>query len=277
MKALFTFLILFAFVQCGFLFAHGPIHELIAQISDEIKAQPDNASLYLKRGEYHRIDENFDAAYSDFQRALDLDSSLSLEVDFQMASLFSEHGYALSGMKFIDSFLRQRPSYPKALLVRAGLQLQLGQDSLALESFTQALSYSKEPRPHHYIDIARACLRADSTNFDGALKWLKEGEQSLGFNIVLRSYAIEIDCKRQAWDEALAKVNDIISRLPRHEKWLLEKSRIFEMAGRHSEASAAYQATIDAIERLPRRNRSTRMVMEWEAEALAALQRLEQP
>ncbi|MEL7342274.1 MAG: hypothetical protein AAGM67_17460, partial [Bacteroidota bacterium] len=78
------------------LLAHGSIHELIAKISKQIEQEPRNAKLYLQRGEYYRIDQDFDAAYADFCFAERLDTSLHIEVSYHLAQLFSEHRYPQS-------------------------------------------------------------------------------------------------------------------------------------------------------------------------------------
>lgn len=255
--------------------AHGPVHELIIEVSAQIKADPQNARLYLQRGEYYRLDKDFDASYADLLFAERLDSTLRLEVAFHRAQLFSEQRFPQSGLVYINTFLAHNPAHVKALITRAGIYKQLGKDSLAVLDFSQALAYAKEPRPHHFLEIAQATLRTDSTDYDGACHWLEQGEKALGFNIVLRSYAIEIDRQAKAWDPALAKVDDIILRLPRHEKWLLYKAELLEEAGRIPAAITYYQATLTAIDNLPRRMRATRAVSEWQATALLRLQALQ--
>ncbi|MEM6343998.1 MAG: hypothetical protein AAF927_08960 [Bacteroidota bacterium] len=255
--------------------AHGPVHELINEVSRKIKADPQNAQLYLERGEYFRLDHNFDASYADLLFAERLDSSLQLDVAFQLAKLFSEHSYPQSGLMYIDKFLAARPQHVKALITRAGIFKQLGQDSLSVRDFSDALHYAQEPRPHHFLEIAQATLRTDSTDFAGAKYWLEKGESVLGFNIVLRSYAIEIDRLAEEWPAALAKVEDIIARLPRHEKWLLYKAELLEEAGQIPEAIKTYEATLNAIDQLPRRMQATRAVSEWQATAILRLQALQ--
>ncbi len=257
------------------LLAHGPVHELINEVSKKIEADPQNARLYLERGEYYRLDHDFDAAYSDLLFAERLDPNLHIDVSFHLAKLFSEHRYPQSGLGYINEFLTVYPQHIKGLITRAGIYKQLGQDSLSVLDFATALDYAKEPRPYHFLEIAQATLRTDSTDFEGAKYWLAKGESVLGFNIVLRSYSIEIDRLAQDWPEALAKVDDIIDRLPRHEKWLLYKAELLEEAGQIPAAIKTYEATLEAIEKLPRRMQSTRAVNEWQATALLRLQALQ--
>ena len=87
------------------IFAHGPVHELIIEYTEKIEQDPQNAQLYLQRGEYYRVDENFDAAYADFSKAEMLDPSLHLNVRFHLGHLFSEHGFPQSGLMNMDEFL----------------------------------------------------------------------------------------------------------------------------------------------------------------------------
>ncbi|MEL6591504.1 MAG: hypothetical protein AAFQ68_15550 [Bacteroidota bacterium] len=257
------------------LLAHGSIHELIIKISKQIELEPRNAKLYLQRGEYYRIDQDFDPAYADFCFAERLDSSLNTQVSFHLAQLFSEHSYPQSAMIYINQHLAAEPQNVRAYIIRAGINKQLGQDSLAVADFEQALGYAKEPRPFHYLEIAQATLRTDSTDYEGARYWIAKGEERLGFNIALRAYAIEIDRIEGDWDAAIAKVDDIISRLPRHEKWLLARAQLLEQANRIPEAITYYQKTIEAIEVLPRHLQATRAVVEWQAISLTRLRKLQ--
>lgn len=276
MRSVFGFgLLAFVFLSNQSLLAHGPVHELIIEVSKKIEADPQNARLYLERGEYYRLDQNFDASYADLLFAERLDSSLHIEVSFHLAQLFSEYRFPQSGLMHIDVFLAVHPQHVKGLITRAGIYKQLGQDSLSVVDFSAALLYAKEPRPHHFLEIAQATLRTDSTDFVGARYWLEKGEAILGFNIVLRSYSIELDRQAEDWTAALIKVDDIISRLPRHEKWLLYKAELLEEAGQIPQAILTYEATLDAIEKLPRRMKATRAVSEWQATALVRLQALQ--
>ena len=52
----------------SFVYAHEGLHEQIAAITAKIKRDPKNASLYLQRGELHRLHRDWGLAAADFSR-----------------------------------------------------------------------------------------------------------------------------------------------------------------------------------------------------------------
>src|SRR2546430_17243727 len=57
--------------------AHGAIDEQIATLARRIKEDPQNAALYLKRGELHSYHLDCDAAIAEYDRAAHLDPTLA--------------------------------------------------------------------------------------------------------------------------------------------------------------------------------------------------------
>ena len=58
--------------------AHGSTHEQIAALTIKINLDPRNADLYLRRGELYSDHGNWKSALDDFERAGQLNSSLTL-------------------------------------------------------------------------------------------------------------------------------------------------------------------------------------------------------
>ena len=56
--------------------AHEGLHEQIAAITAKIKRDPKNASLYLQRGELHRLHHDWARAAADYDRAEHLQPGL---------------------------------------------------------------------------------------------------------------------------------------------------------------------------------------------------------
>lgn len=256
------------------LVAHGPIHELILQTTQEIKEDPDNASLYVKRAEFYRIDDDFDKCVADLLVAKKL-APETPGLDYLFAQIHADNGYPNTGMHYIQKVLDETPDHINALQLRASIYIQMKEEALAIKDFDHSLSIMKQPRPQHFIDIAKATLRADSTDYEGAISWLNKGEERLGFNIVMRSFANELDVKFGNYDRAIKRLDEVIGKFKRHDKWLLEKAQILETAKRLPEARDTYKSTLAAIRSLPKSKRSTKMVMEWEADSIMAIERIE--
>ncbi len=254
--------------------AHGPVHENIIRVTEEIKANPDSADLYLQRGQYYQIDDNFDKAFADYTQARELAPHMPI-IDLQFAKLFAKNNYANSALIYVNQYLDKQPKNLKGLMSRAAIYTQLKEDSLAVLDFEAAIAQAKKPVPEFYLDISTAVLAADSTNFEDAIKWLHKGEEAIGFNIVLRSHAIELAILQSDYDQAIINVDEILEKMKRKEKWLFKKAEIYEIANRPKEAYATYKATLQSIKQLPRHTRGTRSVAELQGKAALKIIKLE--
>ncbi len=266
-KTIFSFtLTLFYVLLTSLVCAHGPIHESIIRLTKEIEASPDSAGLYLQRGQFYQIDEDFDKAFADFTKARDLAPGFDI-IDLHFAKLFAANNYPSSALIYVNQYLSNQSENLNGLMSRAAIYTQLGQDSLAVLDFEYAIAQARNPVPEYYLDISKAVLAADSTNFDDAIKWLQKGEQTIGFNIVLRSYSIDLAVLQKDYNQAFTYIDQILEKMKRKEKWLIKKAEIYEIANRPKEAYATYNETLQSIKQLPRHTRGTRTVTELQAKA----------
>src|SRR3989442_4174267 len=60
------------------LLAHGDLHKRIEALGESIQSHPNNAELFLKRGELQRLHGQPELAIPDFKRALELNPTLDL-------------------------------------------------------------------------------------------------------------------------------------------------------------------------------------------------------
>ncbi len=255
------------------LLAHGPVHESIVRLTKSIEQAPDSADLYLQRGQFYQIDGDFDRAFTDYNKAKKLLPNL-LHTDVQIAKLFLENKYSNSALLYVNPVLEKKPDHVGALMTRAAIYTALNENELAASDFETAILHVKEPRPEHYIAISKAVIMADSTNYKESVQWLQKGEEVLGDNIVLRTYAIDLAVSHQVYDEALSMTNSVIEKMPRKEKWLFRKAEILETAGQIDEAIAACEQASIAISQLPRHIQGTRSVSELEAQIAMKLIKL---
>jgi len=266
-KKIYLYINIFAcLIFSAYAYAHGPIHESIIRVTKEIKANPDSAQLYLQRGQYYQVDDDFDKAFVDFTKARELAPHLQI-IDLQFAKLFAVNNYPASGLIYINQYLTNQPENLNGLMSRAAIYTQLGQDSLAILDFEYAISKAENPVPEFYLDISKAVLAADSTNFYDAIKWLQKGEETIGFNIVLRSHAIDLAVLQGDYNQAFIYIDEILEKMKRKEKWLIKKAEIYEIADRKKEAYATYNDALQSIKQLPRHTRGTRTVTELQAKA----------
>ncbi|HEX5886893.1 MAG TPA: tetratricopeptide repeat protein [Pyrinomonadaceae bacterium] len=249
--------------------AHEGLHEQIVAITAKIKRDPKNASLYLQRGELHRLHRDWARASADYDRAARLQPDLKI-VDLARGKMFFESGRLQRAKFTLDRFLRNQPNHFEGLITRARVLAKLGAHSDAVNAFTQALAASPVPDPELYIERAQV-LAGDEQRASEALTGLDEGIQKLGPLVTLQQAAIDLELRRRNYDGALSRVDLIAAQSERKEAWLVRRGELLKLAGRDEEARAAFNAALVAIESLPRELRQSRTVAALQLRARTAL------
>jgi predicted Zn-dependent protease len=244
--------------------AHEGLHEQIAAITAKIKRDPKNASLYLQRGELHRLHRDWVRAAADYNRAERLQPSLKI-VELARARMFFESGKLQRAKSTLDRFLAQEPDHYEALITRARVLAKLGDSTNAAKDFTTAVAMSSMPEPELYLE------RANVLHIDEALRGLDEGINKLGPVVTLQLAAIDLELRRKNYDGALARLDQITAQSGRKEAWLVKRGEILKLAGRDDEARVAFNAALVAIEALPPAYRQSRAVTALELRARSAL------
>jgi predicted Zn-dependent protease len=253
----------------SFVQAHEGLHEQIAAITAKIKRDPKNASLYLQRGELHRLHRDWSRATADYDRAVRLQPSLKI-VDLARGKLLFESGNLRRARLTLDRFLTEQPGHYEGLLTRARVFAKLGDRNEAAKDFSQALSASSVPEPELYLERAQV-LAGDEQRISEALRGLDEGINKLGPVVTLQLAAIDLELRRKNYDGALTRLDQIAAQSERKESWLVKRGDILKLAGRDDEARAAFNAALLAIESLPPAHRQSRSITALELRARSAL------
>jgi len=262
-----TWLLGVGILLSSFAHAHEGLHEQIAAITAKIKRDPKNASLYLQRGELHRIHRDWGRAAADYDRAARLKPDLTI-VDVARGKMLFESGRFPSAKFVLDRFLSQQPNHFEGLTTRARVLAKLGATADAIKDFTRAIAQS--PEPELYLERAETTLR-DEKHIDEALSGLDEGIKRLGPIVTLQLPAIELELRRQNYEGALSRLDLIAAQSERKETWLVRRGEILKLAGRDEEARAAFNAALVAIESLPPARRQSRAVTALQVRARSAL------
>lgn len=249
--------------------AHEGLHEQIAALTAKIKRDPKNASLYLQRGELHRLHRDWSRAAADYDRAARLQPSLKI-VDLARGKMLFESGRLQRSKSTLDRFLSRQPGHYEGLLTRARVLAKLEKRSDAARDFTEALSASSVPEPELYLERA-SVLAGDEQQITEALRGLEEGIAKLGPVVTLQLAAIDLELRRHNYDAALTRLDQITAQSERKETWLVRRGEILKLAGRDDEARAAFNAALVAIESLPAGHRQSRSVTALELRARSAL------
>jgi len=264
-------------VSCALLaapcWAHPGIDEQLARLDEQLAAAPDDATLYLRRGELHRIHRDYAKAEADYRAALGLDKELYI-AQFCLGRLKIDSGATEEGRAILDQYLSAHPDDPAALAYRGRALMALGEPLAAAEDLSRAIRFAEPPRPEDFLERARALASAGPEHVGKAIEGLDEGLRLLGQPVTLQVYAIDLELARRNFDAALRRLDSIASQSVRQEPWLVRKGSILEAAGRLDEARSAYRQTLASIENLPSERRSNRAVERLEQEARQALERL---
>ncbi len=253
--------------------AHEGLHEQIVAITAKIKRDPKNASLYLQRGELHRLHRDWTRAAADYDRAARLEPELKV-IDFVRGRMFYESGRLQRARLTLDRFLTQKPSHFEGLVTRARVLARLGATTDAIRDFTQVLAVS--PDPELYLE--RAQIAAGDANgarkqkrIDDALNGLDEGMKRLGPLVTLQLAAIDLELRRGSYDAALSRLDQVTSQSERKETWLVRRGEILALAGRKDEARSTFQHALTAIDSLPPSRRHTRSITALQLRIRSAL------
>jgi len=253
----------------SFAHAHEGVHEQIAAITAKIKRDPKNASLYLQRGELHRLHRDWMRAAADYDRAERLQPGLQI-VDLARGRMLFDSGKLQRAKLTLDRFLSRRPAHYEGLITRARVLVKLGARTDAAKDFTRALSLASIPEPELYLERANV-VAAGEAQLPDALSGLDEGINKLGPLVTLQLVAIDLELRRKNYDGALVRLDQITAQSQRKEAWLVRRGEILKLAGRDAEARAAFNAALTAIESLPPAHRQSRSVSGLELRARSAL------
>lgn len=257
----------------GLASAHDGLHEQIAEVSARIKRAPQDAILYLKRGELYRLHQNWRRAEADYDRAARLRPGLAV-VDLARGKMLFEAGRSRSAIVALDRLLLKQPQHFEALVTRARVLVKLGRRVEAGQDFTTAIRLTATPQPELYIERARSLADKPGSKTDNiieALRGLDEGLTKLGPLVTLQLYAVDLELRRNGYDKALARLETVAAQSPRKEAWLFRRGEILLLAARKAEAHEAFASALATLESLPMNRRRTRTVIDLEARLRTAL------
>ena len=250
--------------------SHEEIEVQVAEITQRMGIDPDNATLFLRRAELHRLHRDWPAALDDYRRAIELDPDLRI-VHLSIGRLFLDADLPAPALVALDRFIAAVPDHAEAHLLRARIFLRLERRLDAAAELTRGIDLgwtrhgSRGPGPDDYLDRARALAAEGGEHVEEALRGLDDGARRLGGALTLRLLAIDIEIDRKRWDAALERLSAIEALSPRKEKWLVRRGEVLMAAGRLPEAREAFQSAIEAIEALPDHCRGTRAMSELAA------------
>jgi len=266
----FTGVVILLALLSSFAHAHEGLHEQIEAVTAKIRRDPKNASLYLQRGELHRLHRDWRRATADYDRAARLQPGLTI-VDLARGKMLYESHKLQQAKLVLDRFLHEQPHHVEGFITRARVLARMGDRVAAARDFTQALTLAPTPEPELYLERAQV-LAEEEHHIEDALRGLDEGIHRLGPIVTLQLLAIDLESRRRNYDAALSRLDSIAAQSERKEMWLVRRGEILRNAGRIEEAHATFKAALVAIESLPPDRRQNRSVTALELRARSGLE-----
>lgn len=170
--------------------AHDSPQGPIAELTRRIQAHPDDAALYLERGELRRIMGDVAGASADYAQVERLDPAHP-QLDVCRAALALDIGDAAAARQRLDVVLAARPGDPRALRLRARAHVALGDRPSAIVDLGAAIERLEHPHPDLYLERSR--LLVAEGDRPAALEGLDAARSRLGPVASLELYAIELE------------------------------------------------------------------------------------
>lgn len=252
------------------LHAHGPDHEVVAKLTEDLAKDPRNTRLLLERGERLRSHGDLDAARSDFARALELEPGFQ-PARVRLALVARAAGQTNEALGLLDEAIRREPDHLLALSVRGDLRARAGMPREAVADYDDVIRRSTAARPELYVARARAQQAASTNSGPEVLAGLDAGIRALGPVPALESMALAVEREQGDTAAALRRIARLAASAERKERWLSERGDVLADAGRAAESKEAYREAVAAIDRLPERQRRTISTGELRAELEAKL------
>jgi hypothetical protein len=228
--------------------AHGDLHLQITNMDERIAAEPQSAVLYLRRAELHRIHREWDAADIDYAKVLALEPKHP-EVSWLRARSWLEAGKPAAALPELDRYLGRFPDHASARLTRARALAAVGRNTQSATDYAIALERLPQTEPDHYLEQHRVQQSA-GMSWKRQLASLEKGLRQLGSVPSLEDAALDVELRAKQWDAALARLDRQASAAARKERWHYRRGLVLVQANRKEQATAAFRASLDAIDNL---------------------------
>lgn len=230
-----TGLALLLFSGCQTVFAHPDLQLQIDQLSAQLKHEPDNVDLLLRRGDLQRRHENWGLARADFERVRELQPDND-SIDWLEGRLEVQSGNPVEGVRYLDRFLRNNPGHAIALQNRAAGYLLLDQSLLAAKDFEMVIRETDNPAPSIYASAALAYIAVGEEYYDAAMDIVQKGLSIFPNEIWLTAFATDLSLARSDVDMAEDLINSLPAAVLNLPQWQMRMALLDCQAGRELKA-----------------------------------------
>ena len=246
------------------LLAHGDLHGQIDEVSKAILKSPDNGALVFRRAELYRAHQEWEPAMRDYAKAEELKVD-PLVVHMARGKMLFAAGKHEKACAELDFVIEKSPRHADAHATRAGARAKAGDHPGAVADYTAAIDATASPDPELYLERAAILCAATPPQLADALRGLDEGGKRLGSPVTLTLAAVDVEVRMGRFDSAVERIARARAGAARSELWHVRHAEVLELAGRQTEARAAWTQALRALESLPPRYREVQTTRDLEA------------
>jgi len=204
----------------------------LQKISQQIQAQPDNATLHTERGDLYFMMHDFDSAIEDFNRAIELDSSQDEEW-YGRGMANGPMGYIDEGIADLSVYIERHPDSSVAYTKRGVRYLWKGDSDNAHKDLSRAIALDpNNAEAHDDLGVILAQRKEYKTAIGHFTKTvtIDPSYQKGHHNLAMAYYLSGQDLF------ALQAVDKALDLSPQARNSMLLKSEILKALGRAAEA-----------------------------------------
>lgn len=198
--------------------AHEEPDVKIRELTQQLQAEPNRASLYTERAGLYRKAKRYDEALADYGRALDCPSPPA-KVRIWVAGTLREAGRSSEAADALRAYLADHPADWRTHLVRARLLRDVGHTKEADAAYRALVESCPPGTPDLYLEWARALAGPNGRGWEAAGRILQEGLDRLGPVPSLEVKAMRIDERLGRVSSALTRWQRLASTAPDAPLW----------------------------------------------------------
>ncbi|MBN4080228.1 tetratricopeptide repeat protein [Beggiatoa alba] len=228
--------------------------ERLVFLTNQIEKKPQNAHIYVKRGDIYFKQHEFEKAVADYSQALKLNDNLD-EAYFGRGMALGRQGLVPQGIQDLSVYIKRQPYNSRAYTKRGVRYIWIGNTSAAKNDMLQAIQLDiTNAEAHDDLGV----IYASENSYDKAIYHFKQSihydkSYQKAYHNLAMSYVVT-----QGYSQALAQVNKGLVLEKNNRNSLLLKSTILEKLGKRDEA----RTIREYAEFLPEGNWSERFSVE---------------